>query len=155
MSGSYLIFNSVDKTIKSLSGLAKKLPIVSLLFGLGAFAIVGLPPFSGFWSKLYVLTAAADKEMLLLIMTILAVSIIEIIYYFRVVSTLYYGKEQNDIEVQKPSINAMVSMVILGISIIAVGVYPDLIMGIIENAADTLLDKAGYIQSVLTQNVNL
>ncbi len=155
MSGSYLTYNSLNKKISALAGLGKKLPIVSLLFGLGAFAIVGLPPFSGFWSKLYVLTAAADQNMLLLIMAILAVSIIEIIYYFRVVSTLYYGKQEDEeIKVQKPSINAMVSMLILGATIIVVGVYPDIITHFLNNAADMLLDKASYIQAVLTQNIN-
>jgi len=154
MSGSYLTYNSVSKKISALAGLGKKLPIVSILFGLGAFAIVGLPPFSGFWSKLYVLTAAADQNMLLLIMAILAVSIIEIIYYFRVVSTLYYGKQEEEIEVQKPSINAMVSMLVLGATIIVVGVYPDIITHFFDSAADMLLDKASYIQAVLTQNIN-
>jgi proton-translocating NADH-quinone oxidoreductase chain M len=153
MSGSYLTYNSLTKQISALSGLGKKLPLVSILFGIGAFAIVGLPPFSGFWSKLYVLSAAADKNMLLLIMTILAVSIVEIIYYFRVVSTLYYGKQNPEIEIQKPSINAMVSMIALGITILVVGVYPDVITNLLENAATALTDKATYIQSVLTQNL--
>jgi proton-translocating NADH-quinone oxidoreductase chain N len=153
MSGSYLTYNSLTKQISALSGLGKKLPLVSILFGIGAFAIVGLPPFSGFWSKLYVLSAAADKNMLLLIMTILAVSIVEIIYYFRVVSTLYYGKQNPEIEIQKPSINAMVSMIALGITILVVGVYPDVITNLLENAATSLTDKATYIQSVLTQNL--
>jgi len=154
MSGSYLTYNSVSKKISALAGLGKKLPIVSILFGLGAFAIVGLPPFSGFWSKLYVLTAAADQNMLLLIMAILAISVIEIIYYFRVVSTLYYGKQEEEIEVQKPSINAMVSMLVLGATIIVVGVYPDIVTNFFDSAADMLLDKASYIQAVLTQNIN-
>jgi len=88
MTGSILMYNSKSKTISSLNGIAKKLPYVSILFAIGAFAIVGLPPFSGFWSKLYILTAAADKEMIFLILAILAVSIVEIVYYFRVVSNL-------------------------------------------------------------------
>jgi len=153
MTGSYLTFNDDKKQISSLRGLGKKLPFVSLLFAIGAFAIVGLPPFSGFWSKLYVLTAAGSKEMIMLILAILAVSVVEIIYYFRVVGKLYFSKEENDIEVQKPSINAMIPMAILGIVIVAVGVYPDLVTGFFDRAADMLLDKALYIETVLTQNV--
>jgi len=152
MTGSILMYNSKTKTISSLNGIAKKLPYVSILFAIGAFAIVGLPPFSGFWSKLYILTAAADKEMIFLILAILAVSIVEIVYYFRVVSNLYFAEDKEHIDIYKPSTNALIAMGILGVSIIVVGVYPDLITGYLHNAADILLDKASYIKFVLNNN---
>jgi len=149
MTGSILMYNSKEKTISSLHGIAKRLPFISILFAIGAFAIVGLPPFSGFWSKLYILSAAADKEMIFLIVTILAVSVIEIIYYFRVVSKLYFAEGTTNVEVYKPKINAKISMLILGIAIFVIGFYPDLVTGYLHNAADILLDKASYIQYVL------
>jgi proton-translocating NADH-quinone oxidoreductase chain N len=149
MSGSFLTYSTKNKDIESLSGLAKKLPLLSLLFAIGTFAIVGLPPFSGFWSKLYALTAAANQNLLYLIITILAVSIVEIVYYFRVLSKLYYGKQQENIEIQKPTINAYTSMLILGVVIIIVGLYPDIITGILNNAAEILTHKAQYIGSIL------
>ncbi len=152
-SSSYLLYNSTTKSISQLSGIAKKTPFVAFIFALGAFAIVGLPPFSGFWSKLYLLMAAADEKMLMLIGTILVISVIEIIYYFRIIGKLYYGKEEGNMEIQKPSINGMLAMGILGATIIAVGVYPDLVTGIIQNAADALVDKSTYINSVITENL--
>ncbi len=153
MTGSILMYNSKEKTISSLNGFAKKLPFVSILFSIGAFAIVGLPPFSGFWSKLYVLTAAADEKMIMLIIAILAVSIIEIVYYFRVVSKLYFAEDTEHVAVFKPSPNSKVAMAILGITIIVIGFYPDLITGYLYNAADMLLDKSSYIKFVLNTNV--
>jgi formate hydrogenlyase subunit 3/multisubunit Na+/H+ antiporter MnhD subunit len=152
-SSSYLLYNSTTKAIAHLTGIAKKTPFVAFIFALGAFAIVGLPPFSGFWSKLYLLMAASDQKMLLLIGTILVISVIEIIYYFRIIGKLYYGKEENNIEIQKPSINGMFVMGVLAVIVIAVGVYPDLITGIIQNAADALGDKSTYIQTVITENI--
>jgi len=149
MTGSILMYNSKDKTISSLHGIAKKLPFVSILFSIGAFAIVGLPPFSGFWSKLYVLSAAANKEMIFLILTILAVSVIEIVYYFRVIGKLYFAKDDSHIDVYKPKINAKISMAILGIAIFVIGFYPDIVTGYLHNAADILLDKESYINFVL------
>ncbi len=150
LSSSYLVYNDDNKLISSLSGLGKRLPLVSFLFALGAFAIVGLPPFSGFWSRLYLLLAAADKELIYLIAIILIIAVIEIVYYFRVINKLYFKdiKVKSD-DVQKPSINAVISMSILGILIIAIGIYPDLVTSYLGNAADALLDKAGYIENVL------
>ncbi|NOQ92210.1 MAG: hypothetical protein GQ552_05770 [Flavobacteriaceae bacterium] len=153
MTGSILMYNSKDKTINSLNGISKKLPIISILFALGAFAIVGLPPFSGFWSKLYVLSAAADKNMIMLIVTILAVSVVEIVYYFRVIGKLYFSEEKKDIEIYKPTPQALIAMSALGITIIVVGFYPDLVSGYFHNAADILLDKASYIKFVLNNDL--
>ena len=149
MSGSYLVYNTPSKEIKDMAGIGKKLPMVSLFFALGALAIVGLPPFSGFWSKLYILMAAADSSFFYLIGTILIVSIIEIVYYFRVMGRLYFGKPQNNVVLQKPTFGGIIAMSVLAIVIVAVGFHPDLVSGFIHNAADTLLDKAGYIHSIL------
>ena len=153
MTGSILMYNSKDKTISSLHGIAKRLPFVSILFAIGAFALVGLPPFSGFWSKLYVLSAAADKEMIFLIITILAVSIIEIVYYFRVIGKLYFSENEDNVDVYKPKINAKISMAILGIAIFVIGFYPDIVTGYLHNAADILLDKAAYIKFVINAEI--
>ena len=149
MSGSYLVYNTPSKEIKDMAGIGKKLPMVSLFFALGALAIVGLPPFSGFWSKLYILMAAADSSFFYLIGTILIVSIIEIVYYFRVMGRLYFGKPQNNIVLQKPTYGGILAMSVLAVVIVAVGFHPDLVSGFIHSAADTLLDKAGYIHSIL------
>ena len=149
MSGSFFVYNSTSKEINGLSGIGKKFPYVGLLFSIGAFAIVGLPPFSGFWSKLYILIAAADESMLALVAIILMVSIVEIVYYFRVVAKLYFGKPTEEEVVHKPTFGGYLSMTVLAVVILVVGFYPDLITGFLHRAADTLLDKGAYISNVL------
>jgi formate hydrogenlyase subunit 3/multisubunit Na+/H+ antiporter MnhD subunit len=149
MTGSYFIYNNDNKKIASLNGIHKKLPFVSFLFALGALAIVGFPPFSGFWSKLYILMAAAGEKHLYLIIGILAVTIIEITYYLRIVGRIYFAKEEGEPASHRPSINASIAMSFLALFIIIIGVYPDLIMGYIDQAAGALLDKSHYINELL------
>lgn len=148
-SSSFLVYNSKQKFIKDAYGMAKKLPLTALLFGIAAFAIVGLPPFSGFWGKLYLLMASADANMIPLIIVVLLVSVVEIVYYFRVVNGIYFKKSKEEFEPQRPKWNASVVMIILALVIVAVGIYPDFIFKFIENAANTLMDKANYIHQVL------
>ncbi len=148
-SGSFLVYNSKKKLIKDAYGTGKKMPLTAILFGIGAFAIVGLPPFSGFWGKFYLLTASADANLLILIALILVVSIVEIVYYFRVVNGIYFKKSENNHPIKKPNWNASVTMIILAAVIIIVGLYPNSIYEFLVNAADTLLDKGSYINSVL------
>ncbi|HHH52448.1 MAG TPA: hypothetical protein ENK91_02220 [Bacteroidetes bacterium] len=152
LSGSYLVYNKKNKYIKHVNGMGKYLPITSILFTLGAFSIIGLPPFAGFWSKLAILTAAADNKMIMLLAAILAVSVLEAVYYLRVVNRIYFYDKKEKTEVAKPTINALIAMVSLGIIILLVGFYPDAITGILDKAASDLLDKTAYIKEVLTIN---
>jgi len=149
-SGSYLVFNSKEKRISEVNGLGKYMPYTAGLFALGSFAIVGLPPFAGFWSKLSVLTAAADNNMLLIIALVLIVSIIEIVYYMRVVNRIYFFKKDESVSTQRPTFNALIAMVTLGAIVLIVGFYPDAVTGILHKASADLMDKAGYINDVLT-----
>jgi len=149
MTGSYFIYNTDDKRLVAMNGIHKQLPFVSALFSIGAFAIVGFPPFSGFWSKFYILMSVADKDMIYLIIGILLVTIIELIYYLRTVGRIYFAKEEVEEPAHKPSVNAIVAMSLLTIFILVIGVYPDLITDYLHNAASSLLDKANYIQQIL------
>ncbi len=154
LSGTYLVYNSEEKNIADLDGIGKLMPFTSFLFALGSLAIVGMPPFAGFWSKLYILMAAADVRLITVIAIILVVSVIEIVYYFRVIHRIYFKKRISTIEIKIPSINAKFAMLILALIIVVIGVYPDLISNLIERAATDLLDKQHYIQSVLSVGRN-
>jgi len=149
MSGSYFIYNSDDKRLIGLNGIHKRLPFVSAIFSIAAFAIIGFPPFSGFWSKFYILIAAGDENMIFLIIGILMVTIIELVYYLRTVARIYFYKDEVEHTEHKPSINAIVAMSFLTLFIIVIGIYPNLITGYLHQAADSLLDKASYIQHIL------
>ncbi len=150
LSGSYLVYNSADKYINETNGMGKFLPITSFLFALGALAVVGMPPFSGFWGKFFMMSAAAHANMLLVIALILSVSLIELVYYFRVVNRIYFYKKESHIEPKKPTVNAVIAMVTLGVIILVIGFYPDVISGYLHQASQALLDKGKYIQDVLS-----
>ena len=152
-SGSYLVYFSKKKTISDADGMGKYAPFTSLIFTLGAFAIVGLPPFAGFWSKLSFLVAAADSNMILIIALILTVSVVELVYYLRVVNRLFFFKRKTHLLVRRPTINAYVVMSVLAILILVIGFYPDSVSFYLHNAANSLADKSRYIHSVLTATI--
>jgi len=150
LSGSYLVYHSKDKFINETDGMAKHIPLTSFLFALGAVAIVGMPPFAGFWSKWFVLSAAAHANMILVIALVLFVSIVELVYYFRVVNRIYFFPKRKEIEPKKPTINALIAMGMLGIFILVIGFYPDSVTGYLHSASHSLLEKGKYIQDVLS-----
>ena len=152
-SGSYLVYHSKKKTISDVDGMGKLAPFTSLLFALGAFSIVGLPPFAGFWSKLSFLMAAADSNMLLIIGLILTVSVVELVYYMRVVNRIFFFKRASHLLARRPTFNAYIVMSVLAVLILVIGFYPDSVSTYLHNAANSLFDKSQYIHSVLTATI--
>jgi NADH-quinone oxidoreductase subunit L len=47
-----------EQDIWKMGGLAKKIPLVYYTFGIGMLALIGCPPFAGFFSKDYILSVA-------------------------------------------------------------------------------------------------
>lgn len=145
----YLVFHSGSKNISALDGLGREKPITSFFFALGALAIIGLPPFAGFWSKLYVLLSVADEGMIAVVTLILISSVIEAVYYLRVVSRLYFNREAKDLDVRRTPASGIIAMGVLAIVILIVGLYPNTILEYIKPAAKELVNKAEYIRIAL------
>lgn len=148
-SAGYLVFHSGSKNISALDGLGKEKPITSFFFALGALAIIGLPPFAGFWSKLYVLISIGNAGLMLVLVLILISAVIEAVYYLRVVSRLYFYAEPENIDPRRTPVTGIIAMGILAIVIVAVGLNPNLIMDYLKPAANELINKAEYIKIAL------
>lgn len=147
----YMIYYAGSKEISSLEGMGKKMPVASLLFTIGAFTLVGLPPFIGFPSKLLIILSALSKGgILFLIMVIfmLCATILEGTYFFKIIQVLYFKGPKN-IKREKEPITLLFPGVILILFIIFIGIYPQIITGFLNKASSALLDKSFYIKSVL------
>ncbi len=130
--------------------MGREKPITSFFFALGALAIIGLPPFAGFWSKLYVLVSVADSGLITAVILVLIASVIEAVYYLRVVSRLYFNTEiKTESEVRRTPASGIFAMGVLALVIIAVGIYPDYLWNILKPAAEELVNKAEYIRIAL------
>ncbi len=85
---------SGSRSIKQLSGLAKKSPLIAVAFFAGMFAILGIPPFSGFWSKFYLLIGSLDVGgtvgILLLIPFVLEI-IIAFAWFLHIGHKVFFG----------------------------------------------------------------
>jgi multicomponent Na+:H+ antiporter subunit D len=72
------IANMVGGTydLKKLGSLYRGYPLLSALFVLPAFSLAGIPPLSGFWAKLTLVTAGLEVEQYLIVLVALAVSVL-------------------------------------------------------------------------------
>jgi len=96
--------NLVIKDIKYISELTNqynKNPILTISFIICLLSMAGIPPFIGFFSKLFVLFSAISttRNYLIAIVAII-VSVISAYYYLRIIKVLYTEDTNNNEEVQ-------------------------------------------------------
>ena len=152
LAAGYMIYQTGSLQISALEGMGKKMPLTCLAFTIGAFSLVGLPPFIGFPSKFLIVRAALSTEetiFIVLISLVLLGTVIEGAYFFRVVQVLYFKGEKPNPPGKEAPIAALIPMFIFVVLIIVIGVYPKLITGVLNSAASELLNRLDYIRSVL------
>lgn len=148
----YMIYRSGSMDISKLEGMGKRMPLTSLAFAIGAFSLIGLPPFVGFPSKLLIVRAAlstGEALFTVLIALVLLGTVIEGAYFFRVIQVLYFKGERASTEREEAPVSALLPMFILMGLIVFVGVYPKPVAAIIDSASSEFLNRMEYIRSVL------
>jgi multicomponent Na+:H+ antiporter subunit D len=82
---------SLKKTnqIQDLIGVAREMPKISLIVLLASLSLIGVPPFGGFISKVYIILAAAEQNQTLVLCTLAVSTLLSGLYLFRVVTLLY------------------------------------------------------------------
>jgi len=132
-----LAVTNIDK----LKGLARKMPITSLGLVISLLALAGVPPLSGFWSKLVLFGAAIDAGPIAAWAPWLAIagvlnSALSLAYYGWIIRKMYFeGENEKRVKEPKSIIAVMIFSIIF---IVAIGVYPDPIIQFTETAVPNL-----------------
>ncbi|NJE12312.1 proton-conducting transporter membrane subunit [Thermococcus sp. LS2] len=131
--------------IENFKGLGKRMPLTAFAITVGAISVVGIPLFNIFWSKFRLLLAALQVGKTGIVALILGASLVEAVYYFRLIHTMWFEGEGGKIE---ESLALSVIMLLLVALIIVIGVYPELVWNIVQKAAADLYNVANYIKNV-------
>ena len=79
--------------LKDMGGLRKYMPITNITFLIAAFAISGVPPFAGFWSKDEILVAAFEHNKLIYYVGVFVAGLTAF-YMFRIYFGIFWGKDR-------------------------------------------------------------
>jgi len=132
-----LAVTNLDK----LKGLGRRMPITSLGLLISLFALAGVPPLNGFWSKLMLFGAAIDAGPVAPWAPWLAIagilnSALSLAYYVWIMRKMYFEGE-NEKRVSEPK-SVIAVMIFSIIFMVGVGVYPDPIIQFAEIATPIL-----------------
>lgn len=140
IAGAMYVYTGTDN-VEKLQGLFKKHKLIGFGFSIAALSLVGLPIFYGFYVKIFALTNLFKINSYWLPAFILFSSLIEGIYYIRMLVKLWNpgeeGKESKDEYTTKLSLENTfayaVLAVVIGLFIIYVSINPELITQGISN----------------------
>lgn len=124
--------------LDSFSGLAKRMPITSFTLAISFFALAGVPPLNGFWSKLYIFLSVASGPYLWLAIAGILNSAFSMGYYAWVVKRMYLDEPQENTREDEPLIFVILFAVLTGL-IVGIGVFPQPFINFSASAASSLI----------------
>jgi NADH-quinone oxidoreductase subunit L len=94
--GSVIIGMHHEQDIWQMGNLRKKMPITFWTFLIGALALSGVPPFSGFYSKDSILAQCLEQKNYLLFGVGVFAAGLTAFYIFRLFFVVFFGKEKSE-----------------------------------------------------------
>lgn len=99
MSAGALIYKTGIRDIREMSRIGYRMPVTMVCFTVAAMSMIGIPPLNGFMSKWALAKAALDANLPMLVVVLLISSLLNAVYYFRVVGTAFFGRAQQHEEI--------------------------------------------------------
>ncbi|RCV65387.1 multicomponent Na+:H+ antiporter subunit D [Methanophagales archaeon] len=118
--------------IADLKGLARKMPYTCFGFTLAAISMIGVPPSVGFVSKVYIIFASLDAASaghpayIVFVAVLLFSTLLNLVYFWRVVETLYMkGEDIHSESVKRDELplSMLIPVLILAALCIIVGIF--------------------------------
>jgi len=136
------------RELKRLGGLIHKMPFTRATCTVASAAIAGVPPFSGFWSKLLLVIATVQAQLYWLTAVTLAVSLVTLISFLKVQRYVFLGELPDHLQqVKEPGGSMRAALVFLAVMCTLMGalvLVPQLRETVLTPAVTTLMNQAGY-----------
>ena len=140
------------RELKQMGGLAEKMPVTHAACTIASASIAGIPPFSGFWSKLILVIAAIQAHFYWVAAIIVFVSLCTLIMYLKVQRYVFLGElPENLQEIKENKGSMLIAMVFLACLCVLMGLLllPGLRFNILEPAVKVLMDGVLYSANVI------
>ena len=143
--------------LQRLGGMARKTPVLAVLFLVAALSLAGIPPFSGFVAKLALIQAGLQLDRPVIVVVSLFVSLLTLFSMLKIWSGVFWGEPdevppdtgepaRGDVALPRLMIVPTAGLVVLSLAI-AAGAGP--LYELSRRAAVALLDTGPYVRAVL------
>src|SRR5207249_8266121 len=94
--GSVIVMLHYEQNIWKMGGLSRSLPITFFTFVAGALALIGCPPFSGFFSKDAILALAYQRNVPIFAVGLIT-AFLTAFYVIRLLVIVFFGKPRSEV----------------------------------------------------------
>jgi len=141
------------REMRQMGGLAERMPVTRAACTIASASIVGIPPFSGFWSKLILVWAAIQAHFYWLAAVIVFISLCTLIMYLKVQRYVFLGELPDNLQHVKENKGTMlVAMIFLACLCVLMGllvIVPSLRANILDPAVKVLTDGLAYSANII------
>jgi hydrogenase-4 component F len=142
-----VIYATSARSMSQLGGLGRRMPVTAACFFIGAFAISGLPPFSGFMSKLTIFLAGAEVGMWAAVGVAIFTSLLTLIVVIRAGQAIFWGAPKSAQfavdSVKEAPASLWVAMGALAVVCVLLGVYPQIAYPMLNGATLSIAGVLG------------
>ncbi len=114
-------------------GLSKRMPVTAFTMAVAFLALAGVPPLSGFWSKLFLFLSVANGQFGWLALAGILNSAFSLGYYAWLVKRMYMDEGESTDRVEEPTWFVIVFAIAVGL-IIGIGVFPQQLINFASGA---------------------
>ncbi len=143
--------------LRHLGGVARRAPVLGLLFLVAAFSLAGLPPFSGFVAKLALVQEGLNLQRGVIVAVSLLVSLLTLFSMTKIWGGAFWGTpadvkgtvgSDRPLRLRLNPLMLSATTALVGLSV-AISVAAAPLYGLSERAAETLVQRQPYIEAVL------
>ncbi|MCO5206808.1 MAG: Na+/H+ antiporter subunit D [Anaerolineae bacterium] len=140
--------------LKRLGGLLQTNPLVSASFLVAGLALAGIPPLSGFWAKLVLITSGFDAQQFLIVAISLFVSLLTLFSVIKIWSNGFWGSPPERVYhprnySRRERIWHLVPIAVLTLITVLIGLSAEPVYTLAQATANQLMNPALYISAVL------
>jgi formate hydrogenlyase subunit 3/multisubunit Na+/H+ antiporter MnhD subunit len=154
----FLLADAWGGSLQSLQGAARKSPFAAGLLVLFVLSLLGIPPLPGFWAKFLLLSGLANADgqiYMLAIFLVLAMTVLEANYLFRLVALLYRDRPSDSQPAPTHALVNTVSSALLA-AVLLVAVYNiEPVHAKLQQISHTAADVDATIKQVFPEGVKL
>ena len=114
-------------------GLGKRMPITAFTLAVAFLGLAGVPPLSGFWSKLLLILSVANGPFAWLALAAILNSAFSLGYYAWIIKRMYIDEGESSERVKEPFWYVLIFAIMVGL-IIGIGLFPQQVISFVSNA---------------------
>ncbi|MCD6291965.1 MAG: NADH-quinone oxidoreductase subunit M [Deltaproteobacteria bacterium] len=143
-----IVYTTGIRDMRELGGLARKMPLTTALWIIGAMALAGFPPMSSFPAEWIMFTGifkagiiASTVKLIIAIAGVTAITL-SVVYCFRSVKIIFYGPLSEKLEgndhIKDPPLSMSLPLLAIAATTITLGIYPKFALDLFHQVVSTI-----------------